>query len=71
MAVNDRSGAGAERLDVMVFPGTQTLPLFAAQARGFFERRGLAVDLHHAPDSGEQRRGLAAGRYQVAHGAAD
>ena len=55
----------------MVFPGTQTLPLFAAQANGFFARRGLAVDLKPAPNSEEQRKGLAEGRYQIVHGAAD
>jgi ABC-type nitrate/sulfonate/bicarbonate transport system substrate-binding protein len=55
----------------MVFPGTQTLPLFAAQANGFFAGRGFAIDLHNAPNSEEQRRGLAAGRYQIVHGAAD
>jgi ABC-type nitrate/sulfonate/bicarbonate transport system substrate-binding protein len=55
----------------MVFPGTQTLPLFAAQARGLFERRGLAIDLRPAPNSEEQRSGLAAGRYPIVHGAAD
>jgi ABC-type nitrate/sulfonate/bicarbonate transport system substrate-binding protein len=59
------------KLAVMVFPGTQTLPLFAAQAHGFFERRGLAVELKPAPNSEEQRQGLAAGRYQIVHGAAD
>jgi ABC-type nitrate/sulfonate/bicarbonate transport system substrate-binding protein len=58
-------------LSVMVFPGTQTLPLFAAQARGFFARRGLAVELRPAPNSEEQRRGLAESRYQIVHGAAD
>ncbi len=58
-------------LTVMVFPGTQTLPLFAAQAKGFFAERGLAVDLRPAPNSEEQRTGLAAGRYQIVHGAAD
>jgi ABC-type nitrate/sulfonate/bicarbonate transport system substrate-binding protein len=58
-------------LTVMVFPGTQTLPLFAAQERGFFARRGLAVELRPAPNSEEQRQGLAAGRYQIVHGAAD
>ncbi len=61
----------ATPLTVMVFPGTQTLPLYAAQARGFFERRGLAVELKAAPNSAEQRAGLAAGRYQIVHGAAD
>ena len=58
-------------LTVMVFPGTQTLPIYAAQAQGFFERRGLAVELKAAPNSAEQRAGLAAGRYQIVHGAAD
>jgi ABC-type nitrate/sulfonate/bicarbonate transport system substrate-binding protein len=58
-------------LSVMVFPGTQTLPLFAAQARGFFAERHLAVDLKPAPNSEEQRQGLAAGRYPIVHGAAD
>ncbi len=55
----------------MVFPGTQTLPLYAAEATGAFARRALAVDLKPAPNSQEQREGLAAGRYQIAHGAAD
>ena len=58
-------------MNVMAFPGTQTLPLFAAQARGFFARRGLAVDLVPAPNSEEQRKGLADGRYPIVHGAAD
>jgi ABC-type nitrate/sulfonate/bicarbonate transport system substrate-binding protein len=61
----------ATHLTVMVFPGTQTLPLYAAQAQGFFDRRGLAIELKAAPNSAEQRAGLAAGRYQIVHGAAD
>jgi ABC-type nitrate/sulfonate/bicarbonate transport system substrate-binding protein len=59
------------QITVMAFPGTQTLPLFAAQARGFFAARGLAVEMRPAPNSEEQRNGLAAGRYQIVHGAAD
>lgn len=59
------------QLTVMVFPGTQTLPLFAAQANGFFEKRGLEIEIKPAPNSEEQRQGLAAGRYQIVHGAAD
>jgi ABC-type nitrate/sulfonate/bicarbonate transport system substrate-binding protein len=58
-------------LTVMVFPGTQTLPLFAARALGAFEKRNLSVELKAAPNSEEQRQGLAAGRYQIVHGAAD
>src|SRR5436190_17936831 len=41
-------------LTVMVFPGTQTMPLFAAEAQGFFSKRGLAVELKAAPSSEEQ-----------------
>jgi ABC-type nitrate/sulfonate/bicarbonate transport system substrate-binding protein len=59
------------RLTIMVFPGTQTLPLFAAQANGLFARRGLTVEIKPAPNSEEQRKGLAEGRYQIVHGAAD
>jgi ABC-type nitrate/sulfonate/bicarbonate transport system substrate-binding protein len=58
-------------LTIMVFPGTQTLPLFAAQANGSFARRRLAIEMKPAPNSEEQRRGLAEGRYQIVHGAAD
>jgi ABC-type nitrate/sulfonate/bicarbonate transport system substrate-binding protein len=61
----------ATQLTVMVFPGTQTLPLFAAQANGFFAKRRLDIELVPAPNSEEQRRGLAEGRYQIVHGAAD
>ena len=61
----------ATQLSVMVFPGAQTLPLFVAQARGFFARRKIAVELVPAPNSEEQRQGLASGRYQIVHGAAD
>jgi ABC-type nitrate/sulfonate/bicarbonate transport system substrate-binding protein len=63
--------AVASPLTVMVFPGTQTLPLFAAQERGFFAKHGLAVEIRNAPNSEEQRTGLAVGRYQIVHGAAD
>ena len=63
--------ASQTQLTVMVFPGTQTLPLLAAQAQGFFAGRDLAIDLKPAPNSEEQRQGLAAGRYPIVHGAAD
>jgi ABC-type nitrate/sulfonate/bicarbonate transport system substrate-binding protein len=63
--------SGAVALAVSVFPGTQCLAIFAAQAAGAFGRRGLAVDLHHAANSEQQRNGLAEGRYQIAQGAAD
>src|SRR6476661_7445562 len=55
------------KLAVIVFPGVQNLPMFAAQAKGFLAKRGLAVDLKFTPNSDELRNGLAEGRYQIAH----
>lgn len=64
--------AGAQtKLTVIVFPGVQNLPMFAAQAKGFFARRDLAVDLKFTPNSEELRKGLAEGRYHIAHSAVD
>jgi len=59
------------KLTVIVFPGVQNLPVFVAQQKGFFEKRGLAVDLKFTPNSDELRNGLAEGRYQIAHSAID
>ena len=59
------------KLTVIVFPGVQNLPMFAAQAKGFYAKRGLSVDLKFTPNSDELRNGLAEGRYQIAHSAVD
>jgi ABC-type nitrate/sulfonate/bicarbonate transport system substrate-binding protein len=59
------------KLTVVVFPGVQNLPMFAAQAKGFYAKRGLDVDLKFTPNSDELRNGLAEGRYQIAHSAVD
>jgi ABC-type nitrate/sulfonate/bicarbonate transport system substrate-binding protein len=59
------------KLTVIVFPGVQNLPMFAAQAKGFYAMRGLSVDLKFTPNSDELRNGLAEGRYQIAHSAVD
>ena len=58
-------------LTTMVFQGVQNLPLFAAQQKGFFAKRGLAVDLRFAPNSQELRDGLAQGRHQIVHTSVD
>ncbi len=58
-------------LTIMVFQGLQNLPLLAAQSEGFFAKRGLAIDIKIAPNSDELRNGLAEGRYQIVHSAAD
>ena len=53
------------------FPARRPCRCTRRRRSGFFERRGLAVELKAAPNSAEQRAGLAAGRYQIVHGAAD
>ena len=59
------------KLTVMVFQGVNNLPLFAAQANGFFAKRGIDFDLRFAKSSDELRTGLADGRWQIVHAAAD
>ena len=61
----------SNKLTVIVFPGVQNLPMFAAQAKGFYAKRGLDVDIKFTPNSDELRNGLAEGRYQIAHSAVD
>jgi ABC-type nitrate/sulfonate/bicarbonate transport system substrate-binding protein len=63
--------AADTQLKTMVFQGVQNLPLFAAQAKGFFSKRGLTVEMKIAPNSVELRNGLAEGRYHIVHAAID
>jgi ABC-type nitrate/sulfonate/bicarbonate transport system substrate-binding protein len=72
IAVQPRDARSQDtKLTVIVFPGVQNLPMFAAQAKGFYTKRGLNVDLKFTPNSDELRNGLAEGRYQIAHSAVD
>jgi len=59
------------KLTIMVFIGTQNLPLFAAQSQGFFAKRGLDVDIKISPGSEVLRQGLADGKWQIVHTAFD
>ena len=70
-AIPDTTHADDTKLAVIVFPGVPNLPIFAAQAKGFFVRRGLGIDVKFTPNSEELRNGLAEGRYQIAHSAID
>jgi ABC-type nitrate/sulfonate/bicarbonate transport system substrate-binding protein len=70
-AVVGSAAQAQTHLTTMVFQGVQNLPLFAAQQKGFFAKRGLAVDQKIAPGSQELRDGLAQGRYQIVHTAVD
>ncbi|HYL80316.1 MAG TPA: ABC transporter substrate-binding protein [Candidatus Acidoferrum sp.] len=58
-------------LRVNVFPGVNNLALYAAQAKGFFARRGLDVRIQFTPNSEAQREGLAGGAFEIAHAAVD
>jgi ABC-type nitrate/sulfonate/bicarbonate transport system substrate-binding protein len=69
--------AGAARaqepvpLRVNTFPNAKALPLHAGLAKGIFEKRGFAIELHLTENSRSQRDGLAAGKFDVVHSAVD
>jgi ABC-type nitrate/sulfonate/bicarbonate transport system substrate-binding protein len=65
------SANAQDALKVMVFPGLQNLPIFAAQAKGLFEKRKLAVEVLPAPSSDILRGGLIKNDHQIVHGAVD
>ncbi len=70
------SGSGSSaraqnKLKVIVFPGMSNVPQFAAEAQGYYKKRGLEVELINTPNSTELRNGLAAGRYEIAQGGVD
>jgi NitT/TauT family transport system substrate-binding protein len=58
-------------LRVNVFPGSQNLPIFTGLERGVFAKYGLKIELQNTPNSDEQRAGLAAGKFEIAHAAVD
>lgn len=65
------SAHAQDALKVMVFPGLQNLPIFAAQAKGLFDKRKLAVEVLPAPSSDILRGGLIKNDHQIVHGAVD
>jgi ABC-type nitrate/sulfonate/bicarbonate transport system substrate-binding protein len=58
-------------LRVNVFRGSSNIPIYMAQERGYFARRGITTELQFTPDSITQRTGLATGRFDIAHAAVD
>jgi ABC-type nitrate/sulfonate/bicarbonate transport system substrate-binding protein len=58
-------------LRVNVFRGASNLPIYMAQEKGYFTRRGITLQMQFTPNSVEQRAGLAAGRFEIAHAAVD
>lgn len=60
-----------ETLRVNVFRGGSNIPIYMALEKGYFNRRGITVNLQFTPNSREQRAGLAAGKFDIAHAAVD
>ena len=60
-----------ETLRVNVFRGGSNIPIYMALEKGYFSRRGITVNLQFTPNSQQQRSGLAAGRFDIAHAAVD
>jgi ABC-type nitrate/sulfonate/bicarbonate transport system substrate-binding protein len=58
-------------LRVNTFPNAKAMPVYVGIAKGLFAKYGLAVELEKTESSQSQRDGLAAGRFQIAHGALD
>jgi ABC-type nitrate/sulfonate/bicarbonate transport system substrate-binding protein len=58
-------------LRVNIFNTSSNLPLLAAVAKGYFAQRSLTIEIENTPNSDEQRAGLAAGKFDIAHAAVD
>ena len=61
----------ADLVRVNGFPNAKALPLHAGVAQGIFGRHGLTVQLSFTENSKQQREGLAAGKFDIAHAAVD
>ncbi len=58
-------------LRVNVFSVSSNLPLLVGLERGIFAGRDLKIELQYTPNSDQQREGLAAGRFEIAHAGID
>jgi ABC-type nitrate/sulfonate/bicarbonate transport system substrate-binding protein len=56
---------------VNTFPTARALPFFAGIEKGFFNKHGIKVELEFTQNSGSQRAGLAAGKFELVHSAVD
>lgn len=70
-AAMHQAQAQEARVRVNVFPSPQNLPLYVAQERGLFAKRGLLVEIQVTPNSQAQRDGLVAGRFEIAQAGVD
>lgn len=54
-----------------VFRGASNIPIYMGIEKGYFAKRGIKPELQFTPNSSEQRAGLAAGKFEIAHAAVD
>jgi ABC-type nitrate/sulfonate/bicarbonate transport system substrate-binding protein len=66
-----RACAEEIKLRTSTFPDAQHLALFVAQDQGFFNKRGLDVEIVFTPSSSAHREGLANGGHQIVHAVVD
>lgn len=60
-----------QNIEVSLFGGANSMPVYVAQDVGFFTREGLNVNVTPTPSSGHQMSNLIAGKYHVAGTAID
>jgi len=71
-AVSAAAPAAAQtKLEVTLFAGSGSLPLYVAADNGLFAKEGLQVSLSATPSSGALIQGLVSGKYQVAYAGVD
>jgi ABC-type nitrate/sulfonate/bicarbonate transport system substrate-binding protein len=58
--------APATPLNLIIFPGGLSWPVFVAQDKGLFEKQGIAVKVTETPGSVFQIKGLLAGDFDIA-----
>jgi ABC-type nitrate/sulfonate/bicarbonate transport system substrate-binding protein len=71
VATSSMGKAEETRLRVNIFPSPQNLPLYVAQERGFFAKRGLSIEIQVTPNSQAQREGLVKGNFEIAQSGVD
>jgi ABC-type nitrate/sulfonate/bicarbonate transport system substrate-binding protein len=71
MATISAANGQHTKLRVNVFPSPQNLPLYVAQEKGLFSKRGFSVDIQVTPNSQAQRDGLVQGKFEIAQAGVD
>jgi ABC-type nitrate/sulfonate/bicarbonate transport system substrate-binding protein len=56
---------------VNTFPNARALPYFVGLEKGIFAKQGIKLELEFTENSGSQRAGLAAGKFEIVHSAVD